>query len=82
MYDIKLGYLVNEILFELLHDFQFGSIDTSQCALCIIELTINCTHFIFQWGRTPLIAACEGGHSATAQLLIENRADLNKQNKV
>ena len=33
--------------------------------------------FIFQWGRTPLIAACEGGHPATAQLLIGKGADLS-----
>ena len=29
-----------------------------------------------------MIAACEGGHSATAQLLIEKGADLNKQDQV
>ena len=38
--------------------------------------------FILQIGRTPLIAACKGGHSKTAQLLIEKGADLNKQDKV
>ena len=38
--------------------------------------------FIFQQKRTPLIAACEGGHSATAQLLIEKGADLKKQDRV
>ena len=31
----------------------------------------------FQRGRTPLIAACEGGHSETALLLIEKGADLS-----
>ena len=38
--------------------------------------------FILQERRTPLIAACEGGHSKTAQLLIEKGADLNKQDEV
>ena len=38
--------------------------------------------FVFQRGRTPLIAACEGGHSENAQLLIEKGADLNKQDNV
>ena len=47
----------------------------------MIELTI-CTMFIFQMGRTPLRAACGRGHSATAQLLIEKGADLNKQDYV
>ena len=31
---------------------------------------------------TPLIAACKGGHSATAQLLIEEGADLDKQDYI
>ena len=44
--------------------------------LCILAM------FIFQRGRTPLIAACEGGHSETAQVLIEKGADLNKQDQV
>ena len=38
--------------------------------------------FTFQRGWTPLLAACEGGHSATAQSLIEKGADLNKQDRV
>ena len=38
--------------------------------------------FIFQWGWTPLIAACEKGHSEIAQLLTEKGADLNKQDGV
>ena len=29
-----------------------------------------------------MIAACEGGHSETAQLLIEKGADLEKQDQV
>ena len=33
-------------------------------------------------GMTPLIAACEGGHSTTAQLSIEEGADLDKQGNV
>ena len=28
------------ILFELLHDYQFGSIDTSQCA-CSVNIRFN-----------------------------------------
>ena len=36
----------------------------------------------FQRGRTPLIAACERGHSETAELLIEKGEDLEKQDKV
>ena len=38
--------------------------------------------FILQSGKTPLIAACERGHSETAQLFIEKGADLNKQDNV
>ena len=33
--------------------------------------------FIFQMRRTPLIAACERGHSATVQMLIDKGADLS-----
>ena len=64
-----------------------SEIDTSQCAVCI-ELTakLNTLYmllmFILQSGRTPLKAACEGGHSVTAQLLIEKGADLDKQDRV
>ena len=38
--------------------------------------------FIFQRGRTPLIAACEKGHSESAMMLIEKGANLNKQDGV
>ena len=44
--------------------------------LCILSM------FIFQRGRTPLIVVCEGGHSETAQLLIEKGADVDKQDYV
>ena len=52
-----------------------------------VEL-VNCSTlfmlpmFIFQSGRTPLLAACEGGDSKTAQLLVEKGADLNEQDVV
>ena len=38
--------------------------------------------FIFQGGMTPLMAACEGGHSTTALLLIKKGAAVSKQNLV
>ena len=38
--------------------------------------------FIFQWGSTPLIVACERGDTKTTQLLVEKGADLNKQDRV
>lgn len=39
-------------------------------------------HAYIQSGRTPLIAACEGGHFEIAWLLIEKRASLNQQDHV
>ena len=33
-------------------------------------------------GSTPLIAACEGGHSETAKLLIEKGADFKQEDWV
>ena len=65
------------IWFELLQ--VISGIGTSQCTILSrrFEIFYACyNNFIFQIGRTPLTAACEGGHSATAQLLIENGADL------
>ena len=46
----------------------------------LLPLLYKCS--FFQRERTPLIAACEGGHSETAQLLIEKGADLNKRDLV
>ena len=34
------------------------------------------------WGETPLRAACNGGHTATAALLINKGADVNNRTKV
>ena len=57
--------------FELLYVPCYLDISPPADNLCILSL------FIFQRGRTPLIAACWGGHYATAQLLIEKGADLD-----
>ena len=62
--------------FELLHVPCYLDICPPADNLCILSM------FIFQSGRTPLIAACGGGHSATVQLLIEKGADLDKQGNV
>ena len=62
--------------FELLHVPCYLDICPPADNLCILSM------FIFQRRRTPLIAACEGGLSTTAQLLIEKGADLNKQDQV
>ena len=32
--------------------------------------------------RSPLLAACKGGHSKTVKLLIDKGADVNKVNRV
>ena len=64
------------IWFKLLHVPCYLDICPPADNLCILSM------FIFQRGRTPMIAACEGGHSTTAQLLIEKGADLNKQDWV
>ena len=31
-----------------------------------------------QLGKSPLLAACEGGHTETAKLLIDRGADVNE----
>ena len=62
--------------FELMHVQCYLDICPPADNLCILSM------FIFQSGRTPLTAACGGGHSTTAQLLIEEGADLNKQDQV
>ena len=51
-------------------------VDNFEITLCILSM------FIFQWGMTPLIAACVEGQSETARLLIENGADLNEKRLV
>ena len=79
--------------FELLHvrvtstfahlSYKPTPILTHHNVQCVLKLTLYIlSMFNFQSGRTPLIAACEGGHSATAQLLIEKGADLSKQGNV
>ena len=62
--------------FELLYVPCYLDICPPADNLCILSM------FIFQSGKTPLIAACEGGHSTTAQLSIEEGADLDKQGNV
>ena len=62
--------------FELLNVPCYLDICPPADKICILSM------FIFQSGRTPLIAACKGGHSATAQLLLEKGADLDKQDRV
>ncbi len=37
---------------------------------------------ILQWEISPLLAACRGGHTETAQLLIDKGADVNMCDKV
>ena len=64
------------IWFELLHVPCYLDICPPADNLCILSM------FIFKRKRTPLTAACEGGHSATAQLLIEKGADMDKQDNV
>ena len=46
-----------------------------------IKLLLFATQ-LFQDGRSPLIAACEGGHTETAQLLIDKGVDVNKTGQV
>ena len=41
-------------------------------------LYVHPIHIHHPKGMTPLIVACGGGHSETAQLLIEEGADLSK----
>ena len=35
-----------------------------------------------QLGKSPLLAACKGGHTETAKLLIDRGADVNQLDKV
>ncbi len=35
-----------------------------------------------QFRKSPLLAACEGGHTETAKLLIDRGADVNQLDKV
>ena len=37
---------------------------------------------MLQYGDTPLHAACENGHTGTAQMLIDRGADMNRENGV
>ena len=48
----------------------------------IIQTTFVFTAHLYQDGRSPLLAAIEGGHTETAQLLIDKGADVNKANQV
>ena len=48
----------------------------------IIQTIPLFTTHLYQDGRSPLIAACEGGHAETAQLLIKKGADVRKADKV
>ena len=41
-----------------------------------IKLLLFATQ-LFQDGRSPLKAACDGGHTKTAQLLIDKGADVH-----
>ena len=35
-----------------------------------------------QFGKSPLLAACEGGHTEIAKLFIDRGADVNQLDKV
>ena len=35
-----------------------------------------------QLGKSPLLTACEGGHTETAKLLIDRGADVNQLDEV
>ena len=48
----------------------------------IIQTTFVFTAHLYQGARSPLLAAIEGGHTETAQLLIDKGADVNKAGQV
>ena len=56
---------------------------------CLIIMALlklhDCTlvyYMLYQYERSPLLAACEGGHTETAQLLIDKGADVNNAGEV
>ena len=49
--------------------------------MALFKLLLFTTH-LYQDERSPLLAACERGHTETAQLLIDKGANVNKANQV
>ena len=49
--------------------------------MALFKLLLFTTH-LYQYERSPLLAACQGGHTETAQLLIDKGADVNKASRV
>ena len=49
--------------------------------MSLFKLLLFTAH-LYQGARSPLLAAIEGGHTDTAQLLIDKGADVNKANRV
>ena len=48
----------------------------------LLVITIHFFNFSLKYGRSPLLAAIERGHTDTAQLLIDKEANVNKCDKV
>ena len=49
--------------------------------MSLFKLLLLTAH-LYQGARSPLLAAIEGGHTQTAQLLIDKGADVNKAGRV
>jgi hypothetical protein len=46
---------------------------------CFIDIILIVELFELQYGMTALMYAAQGGHFQVAKLLVENGADVNKQ---
>ena len=49
--------------------------------MALFKLLLFPTH-LYQFEKSPLLAAIEGGHTGTAQLLIDKGAGINKATHV
>ena len=49
--------------------------------MALFKLLLFTAH-LYQGGWSPLLAVCEGGHTETAQLLIDKGASVNKADQV
>ena len=71
-------HLVSVLFGDLLsHSYNI----TFSMFLDLVKLLLFATQ-LFQDGKSPLMTACEGGHTETAQLLIDKGADVNKAGHV
>ncbi len=66
-------------MYNILLKLNEAAITYVRTCICSLIAKIG---LLLQEGNTPLLVALEKGHTETAQLLIDKRADVNQCNKV